>query len=200
MRASCISASSLPALLLVVIPALLMVSTVRFRSFKTIDSAGSAPVPGADLLRRPAHGHRHAPAERARRDFLQLPGVAVHRDDCHSLKPEAGPAGGAPRRVIVTRRPACPSRSSTAIVPPFSSTLRFAIVSPSPVPVAFVENRARTGARARRRPCRRPCRHRRSDGAVHTPCADRQRPASAHRVQRVLDDVHARAQQRPRST
>jgi CDP-diacylglycerol--serine O-phosphatidyltransferase len=35
--------SSLPAILLVVIPALLMVSTVRFRSFKTIDLQARRP-------------------------------------------------------------------------------------------------------------------------------------------------------------
>ena len=32
-----------------------------------------------------------------------------------------------------------PRRLRTSIVPPFNSMFRFAIVSPSPVPVAFVE-------------------------------------------------------------
>jgi hypothetical protein len=40
--------------------------------------------------------------------------------------------------VIVTVVPT-PRSLRTPIVPPFSSTLRFAIVSPSPVPVALVE-------------------------------------------------------------
>ncbi len=60
--------------------------------------------------------------------------------------------------VIVTVVPA-PRSLVTAIVPPFSSTFRFAIVSPRPVPVAFVEKYGSKILLERvLDPCRRRCR------------------------------------------
>jgi hypothetical protein len=71
-----------------------MVSTVRFRSFKTIDLQARRPF-RADLLRRPAHRHRHAPAERARGDLVRLPVSPLIEMIVMRLrrKPAAPPAG-----------------------------------------------------------------------------------------------------------
>ena len=165
--------AALPALAMVLVPAVLMVSTIRFRSFKTIDLQSRRPYTRADPRRRRHHADRDASARRARRDRVHLSRVRVHRhgdhrasaiaaaapaDESPALPPTSDPrdatrsmAGAASNRtspsydtvarvhvrstgsVIVTVVPT-PRSLATLIVPPFSSTFRFAIVRPSPVP------------------------------------------------------------------
>ena len=124
-----------PLVLLVVVPAALMVSTIRFRSFKSIDTNSGHPFRLliffalfiAALVTRPqevlvvvAYTYLASP----------LIGGLVSR-----LRPPARRGAG---RVIVTSVP-CPLTLATPMVPPLSSTLRLAMVRPSPVPVALVE-------------------------------------------------------------
>ena len=75
-------------------PALLMVSTIRFRSFKTIDLQMRRPYTVLLLIAVGDHAHRHAPAGRARRDGLHLPRVGLHRHGDHPPPPAGGQAGG----------------------------------------------------------------------------------------------------------
>ena len=196
---------------MVLVPALLMVSTIRFRSFKTIDLQARRPLPRPDLLRRAASSLiAHASAERARRDLAYgYLASALHRTMTRAASADAARSrleASAGRRAALeprqrqsrTRRARAPFSLVTAIVPPFSSTLRFAIVRPRPVPVALVEKygskivRQRLGVHAdagvgdldRRRAVGR-----------RAAVAERQRAAARHRVQRVLDDVGQRARE-----
>ncbi len=125
-----------PLVLLVVVPAALMVSTIRFRSFKSLDTNSRPPVPAADpvcVVHRgagdtaPGSAGRCWPTPTWPRRFIG--GLAVTA----SAAADCG-AG----RVIVTSVP-CPLTLVTPMVPPLSSMLRLAIVRPSPVPVALVE-------------------------------------------------------------
>ena len=80
--------AALPALAMVLVPALLMVSTIRFRSFKTIDlhvrrSYTILIVIAAALVLITTH-----PAVRARGDGVRLPRVAVRGN---GLQPAATP-------------------------------------------------------------------------------------------------------------
>src|SRR5581483_9637908 len=105
------------------------------------------------------HAHRVASPVRAGRGRVQLSRVGVRRDGHHALPPPGRPRPAAGTRtaassagtlsgrvqpagshgiVILTVVPT-PRALDTAIVPPFNSTLRFAIVRPRPVPVALVE-------------------------------------------------------------
>ena len=70
---------ALPALAMVLVPAVLMVSTIRFRSFKTIDSRSRRPLHRPHLRRRRHRPDRDASAGDAGRHRVQLPGVGVHR-------------------------------------------------------------------------------------------------------------------------
>ena len=127
---------SLPAIALVVVPAVLMVSTIRFRSFKSIDMQSRHPFRLllffalfiAALVTRPQKVLVVV--------AYTVSGLAAHRRDCSRVFGGNRPGGAG--RVIVTVVPR-PFTLVTAMVPPLSSTLRFAIVRPSPVPVAFVE-------------------------------------------------------------
>ena len=69
--------AALPALAMVLLPALLMVSTIRFRSFKTIDLHVRRSYTDSDRDRGGARPDHHAPAFRARGDGVHLPRVAV---------------------------------------------------------------------------------------------------------------------------
>ena len=224
------------ALPMVLVPALLMVSTIRFRSFKTIDLQHAALVP-----RPAAHGaghraiathpqialvvvaygylasglHRHgrgdgwlaAPAERRRRPTSRQSGAALGDEPgptpLHARiagragrgQPvRSGGCGGVSGSAIVTVVPT-PRSLSTSIVPPFNSTLRFAIVSPRPVPVALVE---KYGSKIRAERLGVHADAGVGDATARSPWPsalrrDRQRAAARHRVQRVLDDVGQRA-------
>ncbi len=66
--------AALPVLAMVLVPALLMVSTIRFRSFKTIDLQMRRPYSVLFLIAARHHGHRDAPQVRAGRHGLRLPG------------------------------------------------------------------------------------------------------------------------------
>ena len=218
--------TALLALPMVLVPALLMVSTIRFRSFKTIDLRYAA------LVSRPAAdgaGHRrdrHAPADHAGRDRLHLPGVgligvgvgpaAVRRGaptpaPRWPTTPPVGPRADPPDTIArsrSTRRPApgrvtrpvgvqAAARSSpssrrraslaTAIVPPFSSTLRRAMVRPRPVPVALVEKygskmrRQRLGVHADAGVGDAPAPRRRPSRRARAPSACRRRASRAAR-------------------
>ena len=68
-------AEALPVLAMVIVPALLMVSTIRFRSFKNLDLAARRKYPVLLLVALGLALHRGAPRTRARRAGLQLPGV-----------------------------------------------------------------------------------------------------------------------------
>ena len=90
-----------PALAMVLVPAALMVSTIRFRSFKTIDTQKRRPYTDPDLHRRRHRRHRDASADHAVRDRVQLPGVCVHRNGDHALQtsrwsggPNSAPTSG----------------------------------------------------------------------------------------------------------
>jgi len=173
--------AALPALALVLVPAVLMVSTIRFRSFKNLDSSGRRPytvlifVAGAIMLvathprfmlvvvaygylasgllgwavsRFKHRGGRGAlpPISRPHPIISTAPPAdrTSNAEFARLAKTEslAGSAGFAFQshagRAIVTVVPT-PRWLRTSIVPPFSSTFRFAIVRPRPVPVAFVE-------------------------------------------------------------
>ena len=67
------------ALPMVLVPAFLMVSTIRFRSFKAIDLGWRRSYRGLLLVALVIALDRHAPADRAGGGRLQLPGLGVHR-------------------------------------------------------------------------------------------------------------------------
>ena len=99
--------------------------------------------------------------------------------------------------VIVTVVPT-PRVLFTLIVPPFNSIFRFAIVSPSPVPVALVEkygSKIRASASAIHADAgvgsRSTGDHRRARLGT-----DREPPAARHGVQRVFDHVRERAREK----
>ena len=229
---------------MVIVPALLMVSTIRFRSFKTIDLQMRRPYTvllliavGIMLIATHAQAVlvamaytylasafigmaitriRHRGGTHARPNQRQ---PSAHRDERRRLTPRSKRARDTARRRIdywleclgrlcraVTRPAASSSPSShaalaaTSIVPPFSSMFRFAIVRPSPVPVALVE---KYGSKMRAM----------SSGSMPTPvsvmetttdlsarsgsrrCGDRQAPAAGHGVNRIFDDVGQRARE-----
>ena len=150
------STEALPVLAMVIVPALLMVSTIRFRSFKTLDlqSRRSYPVLvfvalGLALLAAaaglPAGGDGvHLSGVRLRR--LRVDAAASPSRDRGRGRARAGRRRAARHNKhssatgSVTSTVVPWSRSLvTAIVPPLSSMFRFAIGSPRPVPVALVE-------------------------------------------------------------
>jgi CDP-diacylglycerol--serine O-phosphatidyltransferase len=125
------------ALFVILVPAFLMVSTIRYRSLKTLDLRGRrsyrALLLVAIVLAAVSTHPQTTLAVMAYGYLLSGPiGWVVSR--VQRRKHPTGIAGN----VIVTRVPA-PRALSTSIVPPFNSTFRFAIVSPRPVPVALVE-------------------------------------------------------------
>ena len=155
---------------MVLLPAALMVSTIRFRSFKTFDLQSRRPYTVVLLI---AAGIALIAVEPSvvlvvlayaylASAFIGMAITRVrHRGERpgQAASPHAvaidPPARDAERSIEAQRRllvtwlrcrgsvsvtvvPA-PRSLATRIVPPFSSTFRFAIVSPSPVPVAFVE-------------------------------------------------------------
>ena len=130
------------AVLLFIVPALLMVSTIRFRSFKTIDVGVRRRYQSSDRAGRRPGVAGHVPARGAAGDGLPLFRLAgfIGLAAAQAARPRARgyAAGGTVGRVIVTVVP-LPRSLSTVIVPPWSSTLRFAMVRPSPVPLARVE-------------------------------------------------------------
>ncbi len=98
---------ALPALAMVIVPAVLMVSTIRFRSFKNLDLQSRRPFRVLLLIALGIGADHDAPAVRAARDGLQLPGVGVHRHGDHASSPPGRARGGGRRRT-----PARPSRTS----------------------------------------------------------------------------------------
>ncbi len=179
--------AALPVLAMVLVPAVLMVSTIRFRSFKTIDSQKRRPytvliVIAAGIVAIATHprfvlvaiaysylasafigmaitrfrhhrGDRDGTSAVADDESIRRPPSPSHEG--HEGRPRRqrrarrkGTKGrelrrrrwfGIERRQFIVTVVPTPRALVTEIVPPFSSTLRFAIVSPSPVPVAFVE-------------------------------------------------------------
>ena len=105
--------AALPALAMVLVPALLMVSTIRFRSFKTIDSQARRPYTvlifvAAGIMLIATH-----PQAMLVVDGVQLPRVGVHRHGDHALQ--------APRRRRHPRpraRPSSPPCPTSATAPP----------------------------------------------------------------------------------
>ena len=130
-----------PALAMVLVPAFLMVSTIRFRSIKAID-VGWRRSPSRAVPRR-----RRARGDRARTRALALVVLSY-------LRTFVG-AAGRPRRHVAPEATTAPLRRHrqcdghdrrprpfslcTSIVPPLNSMFRRAIGSPRPVPVVFVE-------------------------------------------------------------
>ena len=130
---------------MVIVPALLMVSTIRYRSFKTLDLQARRSYPVLFLVAVGTRGARLVAAVPVAGDGVYLPGVRVHRSRVAPASPPAASEGrergdywrsaGSEISTVVPW-----SRALwTVIVPPLSSTLRLAIGSPSPVPLALVE-------------------------------------------------------------
>ena len=71
--------AALPALAMVLVPALLMVSTIRFRSFKTIDLQVRRSYTVLIVIAAALVAHRDASAVRAGGDGVRLPRVGVRR-------------------------------------------------------------------------------------------------------------------------
>ncbi len=132
------------------VPAVLMVSTIRFRSFKTIDLQARRSY---KILLGVAIGyfaittHPRWTLVALAYSYLASAFVGMAWSRLRRSRPRAGSqpaegaseghAGGADGR---SRSPVPRPRSLvTAIVPLFSSTLRRAIDNPSPVPTALVE-------------------------------------------------------------
>ena len=74
--------AALPALAMVLVPALLMVCTIRFRSFKTIDLQCRRSYTVLLLIAAALVAHHDASPVRARGDGVRVSGVGVHRDGC----------------------------------------------------------------------------------------------------------------------
>ena len=162
-------------------------------------------LPGVGVHR---HGHHALPASRR---AARSPATA---SESQSVRARVGSrvdatmptgsslTGTSASRSAASSSPSCRRRARcvTSIVPPFSSTFRLAIVSPRPVPVAFVEKYGSKISRERflihadagvgdlddhdAWPCGR------ARGVVIV-----SRPLAGHRVQRVLDDVGQRARE-----
>ena len=85
---------AIAAVAVVLVPAALMVSTIRFRSFKTINFGwGPSYMPRLRRSRVLDRVHRDRAARHARHPRLQLSAVGVHRDGGHAAAGAA--AGGA---------------------------------------------------------------------------------------------------------
>ena len=97
--------AALPVLAMVLVPAVLMVSTIRFRSFKTIDLQSRRPYTVLLLIAGGIVLICDASARGARRHGLHLPGVGVHRHGDHAV-----PASRRARR-DPSARPETPSPS-----------------------------------------------------------------------------------------
>ena len=137
-------------MVMLIVPALLMVSTIRFQSFKTFDLGMRRGWRGlflvaafiALLVSYPhevliAMAYAYFASGFIGELMAQPQGRARHgraRRAPHRAKDASLGCGS----VIVTLVPR-PFSDVTAIVPRFASTLRFAIVNPRPVPIAFVE-------------------------------------------------------------
>ena len=126
-----------PALAMVIVPAFLMVSTIRFRSIKAID-VGWRRSPSMLFLGAVAL----AVVALHPRLTLVVLSYLVRRGRAGRSRVLASEAATAPYgatgTVTVTTVPR-PFSLCTSIVPPLNSMLRLAIGSPRPVPVVFVE-------------------------------------------------------------
>ena len=136
-------AQALPALALVLVPALLMVSTIRFRSVKAIEVGWRRSYLAIFVAAVALSLDRGLPAHGAGRDgrtpyvlfgLVTLGHRAYPSPASRCRKSRHGTTG----RRSVTVVP-CSFRLSTSIRPPLNSMLRRAIGSPRPVPVVLVE-------------------------------------------------------------
>ena len=95
---------ALPALAVVLVPALLMVSTIRYRSFKTIDLGTKRSYRGLILLAAGHRGRRQSAARGPARDGLCLSRVGLRRAGVAALsRHEAARTGAACRLVHASR-------------------------------------------------------------------------------------------------
>ena len=157
-----IARTALLALAMLLVPALLMVSTIRFHSFKTLDLGGAANYRRCsslfaawlalmvayteEVLLAMAYGYLMSAfvggllGRRQARGLAGCSGARRYPGDGWLAGPQ-NLQGCEPRRHRQPHRhagaDAAPARDRDR--PPFSSTFRRAIVSPRPVPVAFVE-------------------------------------------------------------
>ncbi len=157
---------ALLALAMLMVPALLMVSTFKFRSLKTMTCRRPSTRKCSSWWRRPS---RCSPPRPMSSCSCWPTAISSRRSSNGASRDRAGalrqrqrrrrscPTSPRRRRIRTRRIPICsaPARQAagshietvvptpavlvTSIVPPFSSTLRRAIVRPSPVPVALVE-------------------------------------------------------------
>ena len=184
------------AVAVVLVPAALMVSTIRFRSFKTINFgwgpsympllvfalfiAFIATEPRFTLLVL-AYGYLLVGVHRAG----VVTRVRARRDE---------PPRGSLTVTVVPR----PGALAIVIVPPHNSTLRFALARPRPEPAVFVEKYG-SNARAHGLGVHADAGVRRRDhhdvAVVRRAPRSRSVPPLRHRLQRVFDEVRQRARE-----
>ncbi len=90
--------AALPALALMIIPAILMVSTIRFRSFKSIDLRCAPVLQGAAAARAVPGRRRYAPAVDVARAGLRIPVVRLRRGVVTRMAGSTASSAGGPSR------------------------------------------------------------------------------------------------------